>query len=153
MINRRCINAAIAQADSSKHAALQAIGAQQTLGRDADVAQALGKDSVTVVIDLVGGSAWPRLLELLQRGGRYASAGAIAGPMVTLDLRTLYLKDLQLLGCTWQADAVFDQLLAYVERGQLKPLLARTYDLRDIAQAQADFVAKRFVGKIALLIP
>lgn len=143
----------IAQADSSKHAALQAIGAQQTLGRDADVAQALGKDSVALVMDLVGGPAWPGLLEVLQRGGRYASAGAIAGPMVTLDLRTLYLKDLQLLGCTWQADAVFDQLLAYVERGQLKPLLARTYDLRDIAQAQADFVAKRFVGKIALLIP
>lgn len=143
----------MAQADSSKHAALQAIGAQHTLARDADVAQALGKDSVAVVIDLVGGPAWPRLLEVLQRGGRYATAGAIAGPLVTLDLRTLYLKDLQLLGCTWQADRVFDQLLAYVERGELKPLLARTYDLRDIAQAQADFVAKRFVGKIALLIP
>lgn len=143
----------MAQADSSKHAALQSIGAQQTLARDADVAQALGKDSVAVVMDLVGGPAWPRLLEVLQRGGRYASAGAIAGPMVTLDLRTLYLKDLQLLGCTWQEDAVFDQLLAYVERGEFKPLLARTYDLRDIAQAQADFVAKRFVGKIALLIP
>jgi len=143
----------IAKADSSKHAALQAIGAQHTLARDADVAQALGKDSVAVVIDLVGGPAWPSLLEVLQRGGRYATAGAIAGPMVTLDLRTLYLKDLQLLGCTWQDDAVFEQLLGYVARGELKPLLAQTYDLRDIAQAQADFVAKRFVGKIALTIP
>jgi len=143
----------IAQADSSKHAALQAIGAQHTVARDADVAQALGKDSVAVVIDLVGGPAWPSLLEVLQRGGRYATAGAIAGPLVTLDLRTLYLKDLQLLGCTWQDDAVFEQLLGYVARGELKPLLARTYDLRDIAQAQADFVAKRFVGKIALRIP
>ena len=143
----------IAQADSSKHAALQAIGAQHTLARDADVAQALGKDSVAVVIDLVGGPAWPSLLEVLQRGGRYATAGAIAGPIVNLDLRTLYLKDLQLLGCTWQEDAVFEQLLGYVARGELKPLLARTYDLRDIAQAQADFVAKRFVGKIALRIP
>jgi NADPH:quinone reductase-like Zn-dependent oxidoreductase len=143
----------IAQADSSKHAALNAIGAQHTLARDVDVAQALGKDSVAVVIDLVGGPAWPSLLAVLQRGGRYATAGAIAGPLVTLDLRTLYLKDLQLLGCTWQDDAVFEQLLGYVTRGQLTPLLARTYDLRDIAQAQADFVAKRFVGKIALRIP
>ncbi len=143
----------IAQADSSKHAALNAIGAQHTLPRDTDVAQALGKDSMAVVIDLVGGPAWPSLLEVLQRGGRYATAGAIAGPMVTLDLRTLYLKDLQLLGCTWQEDAVFEQLLGYVARGELKPLLARTYDLRDIAHAQADFVAKHFVGKIALSIP
>jgi len=143
----------IAQADSSKHAVLNTIGAKHTLARDNDVVLALGKDSVAVVIDLVGGPAWPSLLEVLQRGGRYATAGAIAGPLVTLDLRTLYLKDLQLLGCTWQEDAVFEQLLGYVERGQLTPLLARTYDLRDIAQAQAEFVAKRFVGKIALKIP
>jgi NADPH:quinone reductase-like Zn-dependent oxidoreductase len=143
----------IAQADSSKHAALNTIGAKHTLARDADALQALGKDSVAVVIDLVGGPAWPALLDVLQRGGRYATAGAIAGPLVTLDLRTLYLKDLQLLGCTWQEDAVFEQLLGYVECGQLAPLLARTYDLRDIAQAQAEFVAKRFVGKIALKIP
>jgi len=143
----------IAQADSSKHAALNTIGAKHTLARDNNVIQALGKDSVAVVIDLVGGPAWPSLLEVLQRGGRYATAGAIAGPMVALDLRTLYLKDLQLLGCTWQDDAVFEQLLGYVARGALTPLLARTYDLRDMAQAQADFVAKRFVGKIALRIP
>ena len=143
----------IAQADASKHAVLGTIGATHTLDRDANIVQALGKESVAVVIDLVGGPAWPNLLEVLQRGGRYATAGAIAGPMVTLDLRTLYLKDLQLLGCTWQEDAVFEQLLGYVARGQLRPLLAQTYDLRDIAQAQAAFVAKRFVGKIALKIP
>ncbi len=143
----------IAQADSSKHAALRGIGAHTLIARDGDVVQTLGKNSVAVVIDLVGGPTWPSLLEVLQPGGRYATAGAIAGPMVTLDLRTLYLKDLQLLGCTWQNDAVFAQLLSYVERGQLTPLLAHTYDLRDIAQAQADFVAKRFVGKIALKIP
>lgn len=142
----------IAQADSSKHATLKTIGAQHTLARDADVSKALGKDSLAVVIDLVGGPAWPSLLDVLQRGGRYATAGAIAGPKVQLDLRTLYLKDLQLLGCTWQDDTVFEQLLGYVARGQLKPLLARTYPLRDIAQAQADFVTKRWVGKIALTV-
>ena len=53
-------------------------------------------------------------------------AGAIAGPLVTLDLRTLYLKDLQLLGCTWQEDAVFEQLLGYVARGELMAVLQLT---------------------------
>ena len=101
----------------------------------------------------MGGAAWPQLLEVLRRGGRYATSGAIAGPQVTLDLRTLYLKDLRLLGCTWQDDAVFEQLLAYLAQGRLQPLLADSYDLRDIAAAQAAFEAKRFVGKIALRIP
>ena len=143
----------IAQAATDKHTALRSIGAQDTLDRHATLLASLGKDSVDVVIDLVGGSAWPQLLEVLRRGGRYATSGAIAGPQVTLDLRTLYLKDLRVLGCTWQDDAVFEQLLAYLAQGRLQPLLADSYDLRDIAAAQAAFEAKRFVGKIALRIP
>ena len=143
----------IAQAATDKHTALRSIGAQDTLDRHATLLASLSKDSVDVVIDLVGGSAWPQLLDVLRRGGRYATSGAIAGPQVTLDLRTLYLKDLRLLGCTWQDDAVFEQLLAYLAQGRLQPLLAESYDLRDIAAAQAAFEAKRFVGKIALRIP
>ena len=35
---------------------------------------------------------------------------AIAGPLVELDVRTLYLKDLTLIGCTFQDDEVFENL-------------------------------------------
>ena len=45
-----------------------------------------------------------------RRGGRYATAGAIAGPLVELDVRTLYLKDLTLFGCTFQEEEVFENL-------------------------------------------
>ena len=44
-----------------------------------------------MVIDLVGGAHWSVLLQVLKRGGRYATSGAIAGPLAELDLRTLYL--------------------------------------------------------------
>jgi NADPH:quinone reductase-like Zn-dependent oxidoreductase len=69
---------------------------------------------------------------------------------VTLDLRTLYLKDLRLLGCTIAEPEIFSALVRYVERGEIRPVLARTYKLRDIAEAQRDFVAKRHFGKIVL---
>ena len=74
----------MAQADSSKHAALQTLGAQHTLARDADVAQALGKDSVAVVIDLVGGPAWPSAEGVAARralchGGRDRRANGASG--------------------------------------------------------------------------
>ena len=101
----------------------------------------------------MGGAQWPLLLDALRTGGRYASAGAIAGPVVPLDLRTLYLKDLSLFGCTFQDDIIFDNLVGYIERGELRPLLAQTYALSDIAQAQADFSAKQFLGKLALVPP
>ncbi len=143
----------VVQAAATKHAALLELGAQAAIARGEDALRSLGPHAVSVVIDLVGGPQWPLLLDALRTGGRYASAGAIAGPVVPLDLRTLYLKDLSLLGCTFQDDAVFENLVAYIERGELRPLLAQTYALSDIAQAQADFSAKQFLGKLALVPP
>ena len=75
-----------------------ALGAQQTVERSANLVHALGRESVDVVVDVVGGDAFTGLLDVLKRGGRYAVAGAIAGPVVPLDLRTLYLKDLTSAG-------------------------------------------------------
>jgi NADPH:quinone reductase-like Zn-dependent oxidoreductase len=140
----------IAIAAASKAAQVSRLGAAQVLPRDADLAAALGKESVDAVIDVVGGEQFPGLLEILRRGGRYAVAGAIAGPLVTLDLRTLYLKDLRLLGCTIAEPEIFASLVRYIERAQIAPVLAKTYKLRDIAEAQRDFLAKRRLGKIVL---
>ena len=68
-----------------------------------------------------------------------------------LDLRTLYLKDLSLLGCTLQDEVVFENLVGYVERGEIVPAVARTYPLREIVRAQQDFLAKSFTGKLVLV--
>ena len=83
----------------------------------------------------------------------YVTSGAIAGPLVELDVRTLYLKDLTFFGCTYQDDAVFENLVLYIERGEIRPLVARSYPLRNIAEAQQDFLAKRFTGKLVLIPP
>jgi NADPH:quinone reductase-like Zn-dependent oxidoreductase len=106
-----------------------------------------------VVVDLVAGAAWPSLLEVLRRGGRYATAGAIAGPMVELDVRTLYLKDLTLIGCTFQDDIVFENLVGYIERGEIRPIVAQTFLLSEIGAAQEAFLAKKFTGKLVLVPP
>ena len=111
------------------------------------------RESVDVVVDLVAGPAWPELLDVLRRGGRYVTAGAIAGPMVNLDVRTLYLKDLTLIGCTFQDGAAASNLVSYIERGEIRPVVAATYDLHDIVRAQEDFLAKGFTGKLVLIPP
>jgi NADPH:quinone reductase-like Zn-dependent oxidoreductase len=143
----------IAVASMDKHQAVHALGADKVLNRQDDLQHALGRESVDVVIDLVGGAQWPVLLQLLKRGGRYATSGAIAGPLVELDLRTLYLKDLHLLGCTFQDDHIFDNLVGYIERGEIQAVVAKTYPLHEIAQAQRDFGEKNYVGKLVLTLP
>ena len=143
----------IALTGKSKAAEVLAIGADRVIDRDADLVKELGEGSVDVVLDLVGGPGWPQLLEVLKKGGRYVVSGAIAGPLAQIDLRTLYLKDLTLYGATFQEDEVFENLVSYIEAGRIRPVVARTYPLKDIVQAQKDFLEKGHVGKLVLIPP
>jgi NADPH:quinone reductase-like Zn-dependent oxidoreductase len=141
----------LAIAGSAKAAALGSLGAAKVYPRDADLVATLGHESVDVVIDVVGGEQFPALLEVLRRGGRYAVAGAIAGPTVQLDLRTLYLKDLRFYGCTVLEPGVFAELVRYIESGEIKPLIAGIHPLGAIVEAQREFLEKRHTGKIVLI--
>lgn len=132
---------------------VRSIGADQVIDRDDDVVQTLGEKSVDVIVDNVGGPTFGGMLKVLRMGGRYASSGAIGGPLVTLDMRRFYLKDLTLVGCTAWDEPVFPNLISYVERGELQPLVAKTFPLERIADAQREFLEKRHVGKFVLIPP
>ncbi len=140
---------AIVGADKGKHAI--AIGADKIIERGTDIAAALGEETIDVVVDNVGGKDFESILKVLRRGGRYVSSGAIGGPVVSLDLRTFYLKDLTLIGCTAWDEPVFGNLVAYIEKNQIKPLVAKTFALRDIAKAQSEFLEKKHFGKFVLV--
>ena len=143
----------IALASATKEIEVMRLGADRVLDRNTNLVAELGKGSIDVVIDLVAGEQWPSFLDVLRRGGRYATAGAIAGPIAQLDVRTLYLKDLTLMGCTFQEDEVFANLVNYIEAGEIRPVVAKTYPLHDIAQAQEDFLTKKHTGKLVLIPP
>jgi NADPH:quinone reductase-like Zn-dependent oxidoreductase len=127
------------------------VGADFVVDRDSDIVSELGEERFDVVIDNVGGPHFAGELNTLKRGGRYASSGAIGGPLVNLDLRTMYLKDLTLIGCTAWDEPVFPQLVSYIESNRIKPLVAKTFPLADIAHAQQEFLEKKHVGKFVLI--
>lgn len=141
----------IAVTSASKVDEVRRIGADSILTRDTDLVEVLGLESVDVVIDNVGGPGFSVMLQLLRRGGRYVSSGAIAGPIVSLDMRNMYLKDITLIGCTAWDKSVFPNLISYIEHGEIRPLLAKTYPLDRIADAQRDFVGKDHIGKLVLI--
>ena len=135
----------------SKAKQVREIGADVVIERGADIVKFLGEESVDVVVDNVGGSSFEAMLKVLRRGGRYVSSGAIGGPIVNFDLRDFYLKDLNLIGCTAWDEPVFANLVSYVEKNRIKPLVAKTFALKEIAQAQQEFLEKNHVGKFVLI--
>lgn len=145
----------IALASAAKHDLIRALGADAVLARapedlPAALKAATGHANVTVVCDVVGGDTWPHLIDIMERGGRYACSGAIAGPMVSLDLRTLYLRDLTFHGSTVLPPKIFTNLVGYIERGEVKPLLAKCYPLSELHAAQTAFIEKAHVGNIVV---
>lgn len=145
----------VAMASESKHEGLRALGPDALLPRSVGnlkraLKESIGRDTVSVVADVVGGDDWPILIDALARGGRYTCAGAIAGPIVEMDLRTFYLRDLTFTGATIVPPGVFADLVGYIERGEIKPILAETYPLERLHDAQRAFIAKRHIGNIVV---
>lgn len=141
----------VAMASEAKQADMAKLNPDLILPRAPDdLRAALGDVQITVVADVVGGSYWPQLIDVIERGGRYTCSGAIAGPMVDLDLRTLYLRDLTFTGSTVIPAQVMTNMIAYIEEGAIAPVLAATYALEDIHAAQTAFIEKTHTGNIVV---
>jgi NADPH:quinone reductase-like Zn-dependent oxidoreductase len=140
----------VALTTRAKQAQLRELGAHEVLCREDDCWSTFSVESVDVVVDNVAGPGFGNLLKVLKRGGRYVSSGAIAGPEVALDMRDLYLKDITLSGCTAWGEPVFTNLIGYIERNEIVPLLAATYALQSMAAAQQQFLLKQHIGNLVL---
>ena len=154
LVQRRGAIAVAMCAESKQHRLAQLKPAAMLPRFPENLKQALmdstGHDQVDVVADIVGGSGWADLIEVLVRGGRYTCAGAIAGPMVEMDLRTFYLRDLTFTGATVAPPGVLGDVAGYIERGEIVPLLAASYPLAQLKEAQAAFIAKAHAGNIVV---
>ena len=146
----------VAVAGSSKIAQVLNIGADAAVAREtpsvADAAVSANGGRFDAVADVVGGDSFAGWLDALVRGGRYVTAGAIGGPIVQLDLRTLYLNDLEFYGATIYEPGIFADLVGYIERGEIRPILGGTYPLEEIHAAQEAFGRKEHIGNLVITL-
>jgi NADPH:quinone reductase-like Zn-dependent oxidoreductase len=141
----------------SKKQQVKEIGAEVVLPREASDLKGLLKahindTHVDVVADVVGGPMWGQFIDAIRRGGTYTCAGAIAGPIVELDLRKFYLNNLSFTGATITPPGLFAELVGYIERGEIRPLLSETWPLESLRDAQRSFMQKRHIGKLVAVI-
>ena len=140
----------IGLASPHKHDDVLGLGADRVLERAPDNLRDALSEPVSVVADIVGGDSWADWIDCLERGGRYTCSGAIAGPLVSLDLRTLYLRDLTFTGSTVLGPEVMKRIIGYIETGAIRPVLAASYKLEELHTAQEAFIAKQHTGNIVV---
>ncbi len=145
----------VAVCSSAKAEAVRSAGAAEVVDRnrgrvieDATHAAPAGYDAV---IDVVAGPLVGPGLGLLRSGGRWVVAGALDGWAVELDVRRLYLANLALVGSTMHTPRIFDLLVDLARRGDVRPVVAATFDLDDVAEAQQQLEQRRHVGKLVVV--
>lgn len=147
----------LAMTSGAKAEAVRAAGAEVTVSRDVDPARlqadlrAAAPAGLDAVADVAGGPWLERVLPELHDGARWVIAGAVAGPVVSFDLRRLYLHNLSLIGSSMHTRAHFAELAELARTGTLRPRIAATYRLSDIHAAQEEFRHGSGVGKIVVV--
>ena len=122
--------------------------------RTQDVAkevQALtGGRGVDVVLENVGEAVWPSALKSLVRGGRLVTCGATTGDQPGADLRRLFVRQLQIFGSSLGNLGEFHDLLQFVQRTGLRPVIDSRFALGDVHAALNRLESGQHFGKIAL---
>ncbi|WP_338504589.1 NAD(P)H-quinone oxidoreductase [Sphingomonas kaistensis] len=128
----------------------------------AEVKRLTGGGGVNVVLDMVGGDYLPRNLSCLADDGRHVSIATQRGVSAELNILDVMRRRLTLTGSTLRPRAVaFKALVAeelrrevwpFVESGQMRPAMDRTFPLAQAAAAHAQMEAGDHVGKIVLVV-
>ena len=118
----------------------------------AEVKKLTGKRGVDVVFGHVGAATWSKSLESLAPAGRLVTCGNTTGWDVKLDLRFLFSKQWSLLGSFMGTLGELHQVLKFVFKKELKPVIDKIYPLREIRAAHERLENKDQFGKV-LVVP
>lgn len=115
------------------------------------VRRATGGRGVDVVVEHTGASTWNASLESLALSGRLAICGATTGWNLSLDARRLWRKNITLHFCNSGIPQDVRAVVDLWARGELRPVIARTFALEDAAKAHEMLSDRKLIGKIVLL--
>lgn len=146
---------AVVGSDAQKLEMAQSIGADILIDRSKEaewskaVFIATNKRGVDVVVDNVG-ITFMQSLRALRKGGRLLTVGNSGGPKFEIDNRYLFAKNLSIIGSTMSTLADFREVLDLIVAGKLKPIMDKTYPLKEAAAAQERLWRNENFGKITL---
>ncbi|WP_213575656.1 zinc-binding dehydrogenase [Rhodococcus sp. USK13] len=144
----------VTSSSNDKIESVRAIGAERGfLYTDPDwveqVVEATG-GGVDVVISGTGANL-AEALGCLKPGGRIAVFGSSAGRTATFEVPMLYFGQFTVLGTTLGSPTDFGQMLQFVEKHRIRPVIDSTWALDDVVAAHQHLESRRHLGKIVLV--
>lgn len=115
---------------------------------------------VDVIIDMVGGDYFAKNLKLLNFGGRLIYIAFLKSAKIEANLANLLFKNLHIVGTTLRSKSLAEKsllaqnieskILPYVADGTIKPVIAASYNYKEVEKAHNLMESRQHIGKIIL---
>jgi NADPH:quinone reductase-like Zn-dependent oxidoreductase len=115
-----------------------------------EVKKITAKRGVDIVFEHVGKATWQESMKSMRPGGKLVTCGATTGPEASFDIRVLFAKQLSFLGSYMGFMGDLHEVLKHVFGGRLKPVVDKTYPLREARAAHERLEKSEMFGKIVL---
>jgi NADPH2:quinone reductase len=150
--------------NTDKAEAVRKLGADHAiLYKDNDWAAEVGTlGGIDVVLDMVAGDYLPKNLQLLKPDGRCVVIAVQLGAVATVSAAQLMVNRLTLTGSTLRPQSIEnkgrmarglrEKVWPLLESGAVKPIIYKTFPLRDAAKAHAELERADHVGKVMLTV-
>lgn len=103
-----------------------------------------------VVVEQIGGNVLPKAINCLKKGGRLVALGTTAGNKVEIDVQHFYRNNLAMHGTSGTTHREIKAVFELVKEGRLKPIIDRTFPLKEAALAHRYMEERKNFGKIVL---
>jgi alcohol dehydrogenase len=114
------------------------------------LADRLGTNGATVVVNFTGGDTWPPSLRCLARGGRLLTCGATAGFDAQMDLRFVWTFEYRILGSNgWELDDL-QRMIDLLATRRIQPVIDRVLPLEQAAEAERLLERREVTGKVVI---
>lgn len=110
-----------------------------------------GGNGVDLVIEHIGGQMLGAAFKSLAKGGRVVTCGATEGVEISLDLRFVYSRELQLVGSMLGRRDEFDKAMSAIEQGHMRPVVDSIMPLAAAADAHRRMADRDVRGKLVLI--
>ncbi|MCM3713925.1 zinc-binding dehydrogenase [Halalkalibacter oceani] len=128
------------------------LGADVAIASEHDWNAELNGEKADIVIETVGAATFNKSLGQLRKGGTLVTFGASAGDEVKLDIRSFFYGQFTMLGTTMGSRDEFKEMLHFIKRYQIKPVIDQVFPLSQGIEALKRMEDAEQFGKIALKI-
>ena len=134
---------------------LKALGADFVLNHVREdvvrrIRELTSKRGVDVVVDYIGKDTWPRSVQIVRRGGRIVTCGATSGYDPAEDLRQIFFRQIEVIGCTMGNDKELQDALRPIFEGRIRPVIDSVLPLSEVAAAHRRLEQRSVFGKMIL---